>query len=238
MDVNKISALTTPIEFDSGDFFSVLSLSMGTAVARQNKFGELIVRKSSWKVNVGKRTIKFGKYKFGIGLIGTESEYSDTWLWGWAHNENGFPENFSEPSDNVKRLLPNCPEVNNAQFDLDELRMGHNLSMVTVGAADKNVCYYRCPYDGGAMFVQVEGLPEEVFEPLTLTDILHQQIDIISSCHCSHKLLAAGMLHQNGYKFTDNGNNITSEFNGQVLRIDFENCGDFVRTSNISLNHI
>lgn len=110
--------------------------------------------------------------------------------------------------------------------------------MVTVGAEDKNVCYYRCPYDGGAMFVQVEGLPEEVFEPLTLVDIVHQHINIISSSHCSHKLLAAGLLHQNGYKFTDNGSNITSEFGDQVLKLDFEDCGDFVRTSNISLNHI
>lgn len=116
--VNKISALTTPIEFDSSDFFSVLSLFMGTAIARQNKFGEFI-GKGNWKVNISKRMIKFGKHKFNIGLIGTESEYSNTWLWGWAHTEGGLPENFSEPSGIVKRMLPNCPEINEAQFDLD-----------------------------------------------------------------------------------------------------------------------
>ena len=90
--MNKISALTTPVEFDSGDFLSVLSLSAGTAIARQNKFGELIGN-DNWNVDIRERTITFGNRVFEIGIIGSESEYSNTWLWGWAHTESGLPDN-------------------------------------------------------------------------------------------------------------------------------------------------
>ena len=68
--MNKISALTTPVEFDSGDFLSVLSLSAGTAIARQNKFGELIGN-DNWNVDIRERTITFGNRVFEIGIIGS-----------------------------------------------------------------------------------------------------------------------------------------------------------------------
>lgn len=235
--MNKISALSTPIEYDRGDFLSVLSLCFGTVAARQNRLWEYI-GKRNWRVDVQKRVLGFGIHKFGIGLIGTESEYSDTWLWGWGHTEDGLPEGFADPSENVKSLLPNCPEFNEAKFDLDELRMGHNLSTVTVGVSDRNVCYYRCPYEGGAMFVQLEGLPDKLFKPLTFAETARLHLDIIGSADCSHKLLAAGMLHQNGYSFTDNGSSITSEHGGQVIRFDFEEVGGTVRTSNISIGRL
>ena len=235
--MNKISALTTPVEFDSGDFLSVLSLSAGTAIARQKKFGELIGN-DNWNVDIRERTITFGNRVFEIGIIGSESEYSNTWLWGWAHTESGLPENAAAPSRRAKRSLPNCPEFTEGKFELDELHNGHNLSMTTIGVSAKNVCYYRCPYEGGALFVQIDGLPDEIFEPLSLNEIARQHVEIISSLYCSHKLLAAGLLHQNGYSFTDNGNNITCEYNNQLLKFDFENYGDIMQTSNISLNHL
>lgn len=230
--MDNISALTTPIEYDSGDFMSVLSLCLGTVVARQNRLGEFI-GKRNWSVEVSKRVIKFGLHKYTIGLIGTESEYSYTWLWGWANTGSGLPEGFAEPGERVRSMLPNCHAMTEPKLELDKLYMGHNLSTVTVGTADKNVCYYRCPYEGGAMFVQIEGLPDKLFKPLTLAEIAGLHTDIISSYDCAHKLLAAGMLHRNGYAFTDNGSSITSEFGGRTLRFDFEEVGGFWRTSNI-----
>ena len=235
--MNSISALSTPIGFDRSDLLSVLSLSLGTTVARQNRLGEFI-GKNNWSVQVSKREIKFGWHKYRIGLIGTESEYSGTWLWGWGHTEDGLPEGFSEPSENVRRLLPECSAFNEAKSELDGPLTGHNLSTVTVGTSDRNVCYYRCPYEGGAMFVEIEGLPEKLFRPLTLVEIAHLHADIISSYDCIHKLLAAGMLHQNGYAFTDNGSSITSASGGQELRFGFEEADGIVRTSEISLNRL
>lgn len=240
--MNKISALTTPTEFDKSDFPSLLSLTVGTVVERQYRLGEFM-GKDDWRVDVTNHKITFGRHlfkkrEFYIGLIGTESEYSNTWLWGWANTESGLSEDFVAPSLEAKRTLQNCREFSESQLELDGLCTGHNLSNVTAGISDKNVCYYRCPYDGGAMFALIEGLPESIFEPMSLNDIMHRHLETIKSFDCMHKLVAAGMLHQNGYAFTDNGDNIVCEYEGQVLRLDFEKCGEIIRTSKISLNNI
>ena len=233
--MEKRTVLTVPIEFDRGDFFSLLSLSVGAAIARQKKFGE-VIGENGWNVDPKNRVIKFGEREFGCGIIGLESETDNTWLWGWAHTESGLPENAAAPSRRAKRALGGCEEFTAAKYGLDELHNGHNLSMVTVCAAVKNVCYYRCPYPGGALFVQIEDLPENIFEPLPLDALARQFIEIIRSFYCDHKLLAAGLIHMNGFDFSEEPDSIICEQGGRILRFDFEETGGLFATANISLN--
>ncbi len=236
----KISIMSTPISFDKSDFLSLLSLSVGNAIAMQNRMGERVIGDSGWNVDLRNGEITFGNKSFKCGILGTESHTSGTWLWGWAHTESGLPENAAAPSRRAKRNLSGCEEFTTAKFSLDELHTGHNLSMAAVGAAEKNVCYYRCPYNEGALFVQIEELPLEVFEPLTTEAIIRQHMEIISAFYCDHRLLAAGMLHQNGFKVSEDMSadgmfsEITGERDGRVLRFESENVGGLFRTVSIS----
>ena len=43
--------LTTPVKFDKSDYISLLSLSAGAAIARQNKLGELVVGENGWNID-------------------------------------------------------------------------------------------------------------------------------------------------------------------------------------------
>lgn len=236
---NKISIMATPISFDKSDFLSLLSLSVGNAIAVQNRMGELVIKDNGWNVDLRNGEIAFGDKSFRCGILGTESHTSETWLWGWAHTESGLPENAAAPSRRAKRNLSECEEFTTAKFGLDELHTGHNLSMAAVGACEKNVCYYRCPYNDGALFVQIEELPFEVFEPLSAEKIIRQHMEIISAFYCDHRLLAAGMLHQNGFKVTEDMSadgafsKIMGERDGKVLRFEFENIGGLFRTVSI-----
>lgn len=234
--MEKISILTTPVEFDKSDFLSLLSLSAGNAILRQNRMGELVIGDNGWNVDVKNRLITFGKNTFDCGIIGSEDFTRGTWLWGWAITESGLPENAFAPARRAKRNLGDCPEITTPKFSLDELHSGHNLSMTAVGAAEKNVCYYRCPYNGGALFVQINGLPESIFEPAGLSEIAKQTVEIIGSLYCDHLLLCAGFLHQNGYKFELDGNVLTSADNSKTLRVEFENIDDLNRITGISLS--
>ena len=92
-----------------------------------------------------KGLIRFGKQEFTAGILGTESEIQNTWLWSWAHTESGLPERSTAISRRAKRNLPDLPEFQTGKFMLDELHNGHNLAMISVGASPDNVCYYRCP---------------------------------------------------------------------------------------------
>lgn len=233
--MEKIGILTTPVKFDKSDYLSLLSLSAGAAVSRQKKMGELVIGENGWNVDVKNRCVKFGEKEFGCGIIGSESYISNTWLWGWANTESGVPEICFAPSRRAKRSLTECAEFRTEKFMLDEVHTGHNLSMITVGASEKNVCYYRCPYDGGALFVQIEGLPESVFAPISLDELAREFLEIIGSFYCDHKLLAAGFLHQNGCSFEDGGNYLSSTAGSRTLRLDFENTEELFRVVNISL---
>lgn len=233
--MEKISILSTPVNFDKSDYISLLSLAAGTAISRQKKMGELVIGENGWNVDVKNRRIKFGENEFDCGIIGSESYQSSTWLWGWANTESGVPEICFAPSRRAKRNLPECEEFSTGKFMLDEVHTGHNLSMITVGISEKNVCYYRCPYDGGALFVQIEGLPEEIFAPISLDELAREYIEIIGSFYCDHKLLAAGFLHQNGCSFEDGGSYISATDGGRTLRFDFEEADGLFRVINISL---
>ncbi len=232
--MEKISILTTPIKFDKSDYISLLSLSAGAAIVRQNKLGELVVGENGWNIDVRNRRIKFGEREFDCGIIGSESHYDGTWLWGWANTESNLPENVFAPSRRAKRALTECAEFQTAKFGLDEIHTGHNLSMITVSVSEKNACYYRCPYEGGAVFAQVEGLPEEIFAPITLSELVKNYVEIISSLYCDHKLLAAGMLHANGYRFDESENSLSAT-GEQNLRLDFEEIEGLNRVINIFL---
>lgn len=227
------SILDTPIAFDRSDFFSLLSLSVGMAVARQVRMGELIIKENGWNVDIRARKIMFGSSAFEMSVLGSESDESGTWLWAWANTQSNIPELATAASRRAKKALAGCPEFSEKKFMLDELHNGHNIAMVCMSISEKNVCYYRCPYNGGAMFAQIEGLPEEIFAPLTEAELMRQYIEVIRGFYCDHKLLAAGMLWLNGNEFTDGGSFIDGVFGDKTLRFIFEEADGLNRVVNI-----
>lgn len=231
--MEKRSILDCPVSFDKASFFELLSLSALRCIASQNTMGELVIGDSGWNVDLKGCAISFGESSFRCGILGSESESSGTWLWGWAHTESGLPEISSAPSRRAKKAL-SAEEFTAEKFLLDDMRSGHNIAMICCGAADKNVCYYRCPYDGGAVFVQIEGLPEEVFAPLDAHGFVRNYMDIVRGLDCDHRLLAAGALWQNGTPFTEENGAISADFGGSVLELSFEDVGGVCRVTNIS----
>ena len=83
--------------------------------------------------------------------------------------------------------------------------------------------------------MQIEGLPESVFAPISLDELAREFLEIIRSFYCDHKLLAAGFLHQNGYSFEDSGDFLSSTDGKRTLHFDFEEIDGIFRVVNISL---
>lgn len=220
------SVLDCPVYFDKTNLLDLLSLSAGWTILCQNRLGEQIIADNSWALDPMKGVIRFGDREFRAGILGSESEIQNTWLWSWAHTESGLPESSTAVSKRMKRLLPELPEFQTGKFMLDEIHNGHNLAMIACGVSKDKICYYRCPYNGGAALVTVSGLPEEIFAPADSTAFLRQYIQIISGFYCDHRLLAAGFLFRNGTKFTENENTLTADFGERKLRFVFEQTDD------------
>lgn len=228
------SILSCPTRFDKADLLDILSLSAGAAFLHQNRMGERIIGDNGWELNPSEGLIRFGGQEFRAGILGSESYIQNTWLWSWAHTESGLPEKAVAASRRAKKSLPDLPEFQTGKFMLDELHTGHNLSMIACGASEEKLCYYRCPYDGGAAFVVIPGLPEEIFTPAELPEFVRQYLEIIRGFYCDHRLLAAGFLYQNGTEFTENGGEMTAHFGGSDLKLRFEEAEGLCRVVDIS----
>lgn len=232
--MNNFSVLDCPVKFDKASMIDILSLSAGFSFLCQNRMGEKIIGSSGWQLNPSEGIIRFGEREFTAGILGSESHIQNTWLWGWAHTESGLPERATAASRRAKKALPDLPEFQTGKFMLDELHNGHNLSMAVCGVYGENVCYYRCPYDGGAAFVTIHGLPEEIFAPAELQELLRQYLEIIRGFYCDHRLLAAGFLYRNGTKFSGSDLEIVADFGGAELRFQFEEVEGMCRVVNIN----
>lgn len=231
--MEHISVLECPVDFDRSSMTDVLSLSAGFSFLCQNRMGEQIIGDNGWQVNPAEGIIRFGEREFTAGVLGSESHIQNTWLWSWAHTESGLPERVTTVSRRAKKALSQLPEFQTGKFMLDEIHNGHDLSMIVCGTAAERLCYYRCPYDGGAAFVTIHGLPEEIFAPTDLQGFLRQYLEIIRGFYCDHRLLAAGFLFSNGTKFTETPGELHADFGGGELHLQFEDIEGMSRVVNI-----
>lgn len=233
--MSKRSVLNIPIEVDFSDIYSLADLTIGTGIARQRAFGQ-VIGKCDWSIDLGEMTISFGDKTFGCSIIGSESDSSDTWLWGWANPHNGWTEEQTDAGIKAREALSECDEFTVPSYDLDETRNGHNLSMIVTALSEENVAYYRCPYDGGALYVQVKGLPDEAFAPMSVPDIINDAMELIEGMECDHLLTIAGMLYQSGYDFTANDTELNCESSEGKLHVEFELVDDGLhRVTNVKL---
>ena len=103
--MNNFSVLECPVYFDKTNMLDMLSLSAGRAILCQNRLGEQIIADNSWGLDPMKGMIRFGEREFRAGILGSESEIQNTWLWSWAHTERGLPESTTAVSRRVKKLF-------------------------------------------------------------------------------------------------------------------------------------
>lgn len=89
-------------------------------------------------------------------ILGTESEYAGTWLWSWANEESNLPPQLLQVANQLREYgeRAGIPELSEPESELDAVS-GHLLSMIASGLT-RAPMYYRCPYEGGAMFVLLQ----------------------------------------------------------------------------------
>lgn len=76
---------------DFSDFHQVFSATLGKMATVQGRFAD-IVGNLDWNADFDSCEIAFGDQIYKIQLIGSESDVSDTWLWGFANQSGLSPE--------------------------------------------------------------------------------------------------------------------------------------------------
>lgn len=211
---------------DTDDWSQVFSACLGKMTAIQAAFGDEVVGDREWHIDFSRGTIAFGEQAFPIQLIGSESDVSDSWLWGWQ-NVNGLPENELQLAVRTKALGERLglEALTEAGFSLDETFNGHNLSVVACGLADR-YCYYRCPHANGSVFVALSGVPDSVFSPIDAPGFLSATMHCINSCDIDHKVFVDSFLAWNKTAVERDGLRLSAHFPGGDLEIEFERLDD------------
>lgn len=160
---------------DFSDFHQVFSATLGKMATVQGRFAD-IVGNRDWNVDFERCEIAFGDQIYKIRFIGSESNVSDTWLWGHA-NVNNFGEEATRFSAEVLSagLEWGLQAFSEPSFELDETFNGHTLSIAACGAVGENLCYYGCRHDNGCAFMAITDAPTSLLSLLARTSLLKSQ---------------------------------------------------------------
>lgn len=216
----------------------VFSANLGKMMAIQIACAELVVKNKNWNVDFDKGIIAFGDDEYPLQFLGSEANFSNTWLWAWE-NINGFDEKIISLAKNIKEKGEklNLEPLTNAEIDITDELNGHNLSIVACGLADENYCYYRGPHSEGAIFVAFNEVDEKVFSPVNTRKFIDITMRCIQQFSLNHKLFIESFLDWNKNRYEWQENSIVAYFRKDgELKIEFEKVKDNFRIKNISLN--
>lgn len=229
---NSIFDIEYPI--DKSDWLQVFSACLGKVMTIQQACGEQVVKGQNWSVDFKSEIISFGESNYPIQFIGSESNLSNTWKWGWD-NINGFNEKMLNLANNVKDMGSKwgLEPLYIEGFEIDENFNGHNLSIVACGISKINYCYYRIPHEGGSIFVGFSGVSDSVFSSVDLQKFITISMECIQQFEIDHKIFIESYLIWNGTQYKWENQTIIAHFN-QDLYIEFEKVGEKFRISSMN----
>lgn len=190
-------------KIDKSDWIQVFSACLGKSIVIQQKASELVVKGQDWNVDFAKGMISFGKDEYPIQFIGSESNISNTWNWGY-NNVNHFSSSLLSLANEMYDfgIKHELEPLRVAQFKINEDVNGHVLSIVSCGLSEKRYFYYRCPHSNGAAFVAVENVPEEVFSPISMMEFINVTMQCIKQFSVDHKIFVESLLQWNKTSYT------------------------------------
>ena len=216
----------------------VFSANLGKMMAIQIACAELVVKNKNWNVDFDKGIIAFGDDEYPLQFLGSEANFSNTWLWAWE-NINEFDDKIISLAREIKAKGEklNLEALTTAEIDISDELNGHTLSIVACGLADKNYCYYRGPHSGGAILVAIDGVDEKVFSSVSAKDFVDITIKCIQQFSLNHKIFVESFLEWNKTKYKMQGDTIIADFEKDgKLMIELEKIENNFRIKNISLN--
>lgn len=186
-----------------------------------------------WKFDLTSGVLSFGtKYSWHAQVLGVESEPADTWHWTWAYAVTYIPHHLLEASCRMKEFgeQHGIPELARSRIPLGQVD-GHMLSLFASNICRANA-YYRCPHDGGALFILIkdEKFPQCSEPSLTrIASIFPQVISLLVIP--DHRLAFTSYLDYYSLGYERDGRRIVvKDANGSALTATFD---EYKRLTNL-----
>ncbi|WP_373424151.1 DUF6882 domain-containing protein [Variovorax boronicumulans] len=204
-----------------------------SSFARQIALGDVIGERP-WGIDMQKGLLRFGDdLEYPVQLLGTHAFEPRTWLWVWANTQSNLPPQITEAALRIRQLgeAQTVEAFTQPSLQLDDIT-DHMIAMTCTGL-EGGRCYYRAPYDGGALFVLLDDVPAEVLAPVSLPRVNTVLMGVISQFDVDHRRMVTSFLRQQGLHAVFNGTGvIRAERAGEGhIEISFDELG---RISNVA----
>ncbi|MEU9511418.1 DUF6882 domain-containing protein [Micromonospora sp. NPDC048169] len=204
---------------------------VGTGLARQLALADLLGERD-WQLDVPDGTVTFGNdLRYRVQLLGTESHDDGTWLWAWANEASNLPPALLHLAGWLREYghRQQVAELTEPTYPLRRAD-GHRLALLASGLTGR--CYYRGPYDGGAVFFHLDDAPPQITAPVRPERVPTVLAQVLQSFPVEHRVTVEALLHQQGWRLDRAPMSVTAQSqDGSVLRVDFDAMG---RVSNMS----
>ena len=204
-----------------------------SSFARQMALGDVIGERP-WAIDTQEGLLRFGDdLQYPVQLLGTHAFEPGTWLWVWANAQSNLPPQLTEAALRIRQLgeAQTVEAFTQASLQLGDIT-DHMIAM-TCSGLEGGRCYYRAPYEGGALFVLLDDVPAEVLAPVSLPRVNTVMMKMISQFDVDHRRMVTSFLRQQGLHATSNtASVIRAERAGEGnIEISFDELG---RISNIA----
>lgn len=180
------------------DFEKAVMKYMGIAFERQNFLYRILGDDHTYNFSMDTGNITFNdELAFSAQVLGTESHYDQTWLWGWANEASQIPDDLLVAANKMKKYGQHyqIDSLTQRKFELNETQNGHYIAMLASGISQANA-YYKIDYEGGSLYVLIDDpqFPVDVRDSLQRIALTFPQL--IGSVQVSnHKFAFKGHVH-------------------------------------------
>ncbi|MCL6509348.1 MAG: hypothetical protein K6U78_01525 [Anaerolineae bacterium] len=141
--------------------FEELFTKHGAASFDKQIYLDAMLGKSGWAFDLASGVLAFrrpheGDLQLNAQVLGTESEDSHTWLWGWA-NASGIPEALLRLANELKAFgaAADVPELTTPELPITPQVNPQRITMVACGVLRAG-CTFRAEYPRGAVHLLIK----------------------------------------------------------------------------------
>ncbi|MFC1464829.1 MAG: DUF6882 domain-containing protein [Candidatus Brachytrichaceae bacterium NZ_4S206] len=141
--------------------FEDLFTKHGAASFDKQIYLDAMLGKSSWAFDLNSGVLAFRRpheedLQLNVQVLGTESEDSHTWLWGWA-NPSGIPDALLKSANELKAFgaTAGVPELVTPELPITPEMNPLRIAMIGCGV-QRAGCFFRAPYPRGALYLLIK----------------------------------------------------------------------------------
>lgn len=171
--------------------------------------------------------IRFGSIlEFPFQVLGTASDNTLTWLWAWSEAQEEMPEGLMQSALELRAWggSEGIPEFSGPEADLNRAD-GHMISLIA-SMIVKASCYYRDPYQGGALFLLLFGEAIDSQPSFDRARLVHHLTELGSTYDVDQRKMLLAYLRARDLAFVEDARKVTGRLeSGEMVSMEFDDQG-------------